>query len=433
MNKVAVINLGCPKNQIDAETMLGLMIEEGYQITHKPEQAEIIIVNTCGFIDKARKESIDQILNVAQYKDTGNCQQLIVTGCLSQRYHEELANELPEVDAFLGTGSVDKILDVLKSNQSLIGKPDIYDGLAESRRYYSTYPYAYLKIAEGCNNHCSYCVIPKLRGKLRSKKREQIISEANQMVKSGIKEVILIAQDTSQYGVDKSGTCQLPSLLSELDQIPGMGWIRLLYCYPDHINDELIEVLSKAKNVVKYLDIPLQHSHPEVLASMGRNRSGMPVRQLIETLRDRIPGISLRTTFIVGYPGETDEHFQHLLDFVTWAKFDQLGAFVYSKEAGTRAAEITNQVPGRIKARRYHEIMKAQQKVVLERNRSLVGQHFTVLIDGIKEGTAIGRSYRDAPEVDSNFLVPANGFKAGDFVNVKCTAFDGYDLVGVEE
>ena len=431
MANVAVVNLGCPKNQIDAETMLGLLLEQGYQITHRPEQADIIIVNTCGFIDKARKESIEQILTVAKHKETGQCRQLIVTGCLSQRYYNELNEELPEVDAFLGTGNVDKILDVISSNKSMIGKPEIYDGMAESRRKFSTYPYGYLKIAEGCNNHCSYCIIPQLRGPLRSKNRNQIFAEAQRMVQGGLKELILIAQDTSQYGVDHGGRSDLAGLLKDLEQIPGIDWIRLLYCYPDHITDELIDTLAESTKICGYLDVPLQHSHPDVLASMGRFRRGKPLRELIQSLRERVPGIALRTTFIVGYPGETDEQFQHLLDFVRWAEFDQLGAFVYSQEEGTKAAKMKGQIPGKIKAMRFHQIMQTQQKIVLERNSFLVGKEFTVLIDSIQDGKAFGRSYREAPDVDSNIIFPAQGLKAGDFVQVTCTGFEGYDLVGV--
>jgi len=411
--------------------MLGLLMEKGYQVTHLPERAEIIIVNTCGFIDKAQKESVNQILAMAKLKQTGQCRQLIVTGCLSQRYYEELSHELPEVDAFLGTGNVDKIVDCISNNQSLLGHPGMYDGLAETQRFISTFPHSYLKIAEGCNNCCSYCVIPQLRGPLRSKDRRQVITEASRMVEGGIREIILVAQDTSQYGIDLNGKSELPELLADLESVEGINWIRLLYCYPDHITDQLIEVMANANKLVKYLDIPLQHSHPDVLVSMGRNRKGKPGRDLIQSLRDRIPGIALRTTFIVGYPGETDEHFQHLLDFVQWAKFDHLGAFMYSKETGTRAAKILNQIPAKIKTQRYHQLMQVQQKIVLERNSHLVGKKLTALIDSVEEGQAVGRSYREAPEVDSVIFFPAKGHKPGDFVKITCTEFDGYDLMGV--
>lgn len=293
MDRVAVVNLGCPKNQIDAETMLGLLVEAGYQITHRPQQAEIIVVNTCGFIDKARQESVEQILAMAEYKHSGCCRQLIVTGCLSQRYYNELSQELPEVDAFLGTGNVDKILAVISSNETQIGQPDLYDGRAETRRLYSTFPYGYLKIAEGCNNWCSYCVIPQLRGRLRSKAPDQVVQEAKRMVEGGLREIVLIAQDTSQYGLDFSGSSQLPGLLQKLDQVDSIGWLRLLYCYPDHINDELLEIMTKSSKICNYLDIPLQHSHPDILMSMGRHH-GHSRGHLIEKLRTAVPDISLR-------------------------------------------------------------------------------------------------------------------------------------------
>jgi len=432
MDRVAVVNLGCPKNQIDAETMLGLLVEAGYQITHRPQQAEIIVVNTCGFIDKARQESVEQILAMAEYKHSGCCRQLIVTGCLSQRYYNELSQELPEVDAFLGTGNVDKILAVISSNETQIGQPDLYDGRAETRRLYSTFPYGYLKIAEGCNNWCSYCVIPQLRGRLRSKAPDQVVQEAKRMVEGGLREIVLIAQDTSQYGLDFSGSSQLPGLLQKLDQVDSIGWLRLLYCYPDHINDELLEIMTKSSKICNYLDIPLQHSHPDILMSMGRHH-GHSRGHLIEKLRTAVPDISLRTTFIVGYPGETEEHFQHLLDFVRWARFDQLGAFIYSKEEGTRAASMKAQVPGKVKARRYHELMQVQQEIVFQGNRQQKDRIFKVLIDSVRDGKAYGRSYREAPEVDSTIVFPAGNYKPGEMVSVRCTGYEGYDLVGVTD
>lgn len=431
MDKVAVVNLGCPKNQIDAETMLGFLIEAGYEITHQPQMAEIIIVNTCGFIDKARQESIEQILAMAEYKEKGHCRQLIVTGCLSQRYYDELRHELPEVDGFLGTGNVDKILTVVSDSSSFIGAPELYDGKAEVQRLYSTYPYGYLKIAEGCNNWCSYCIIPQLRGKLRSKPQAQILTEAQRMAQGGLRELVLIAQDTSQYGLDFSGRSQLPGLLQELDAIEEIGWLRLLYCYPDHINEALVSVLKNSLKICNYLDIPLQHSHPDILMSMGRNRGGMRSWELIDFLRSHIPDIALRTTFIVGYPGETEEHFQHLLEFVRWAKFDQLGAFAYSREEGTRAAGIKEQVPARVAARRYHELMQTQQQIVLNRSSEQIGKEFKVLIDGIEDGQAHARNYQQAPEVDGTVLFASGKHKAGDFVRIKCTGIKGYDLVGV--
>lgn len=433
MNKVAVVNLGCPKNQIDAETMSGLLQGHGYEITHLPQQAKIIIVNTCGFIDKARQESIEQILAMAQYKESGLCQKLIVTGCLSQGYFKELEQEIPEVDAFLGTGNVDKILDVIGDGKSRLVAPDLYDGQAEGQRLYSTFPYGYLKIAEGCNNWCSYCVIPRLRGRLRSKDKEQIYAEVRRMVQRGIQEIVLIAQDISQYGLDLSGKSELASLLMELEEIDGVRWLRLLYCYPDHIDDQLMDVLAGSNKIVPYLDIPLQHSHPDILKSMGRQRGALRERELIETLRHRIPNIALRTTFIVGYPGEEEEHFQHLLDFVRWAKFDQMGAFMYSREKGTPAAELPDQVPAQVAQYRYHQLMQAQQDIVFARNHRMVGEKFLGLVDGVEGSLAVVRTYREAPEIDSVVLVDADNLRPGTFVNIRCIGYEDYDLLGVIE
>lgn len=430
MDKVTMVSLGCPKNQIDAETMLGLLTERGYQITLQPEQADIIIVNTCAFIDQARQESITKILEMAEFKKSGKCRQLIVTGCLSQLHYQELARELPEVDAFLGTGSIEQISTVISSNKSIHQPPEHYRGCAETRRLFSTFPYGYLKIAEGCNHTCSYCIIPRLRGPLRSKDPGQIIAEAKKMAVEGIKEIVLIAQDTSQYGFDRTGKSELPGLLSALEQVEEIGWIRLLYCYPDHIGDDLIEIMAGARKLRCYLDIPIQHSHPDILYSMGRNPRATGGRPLIEKLRLRLPGIALRTTLIVGYPGETEEHFQHLLDFVRWAEFDQLGAFIYSKEDGTRAAKLPKQISSKTKARRYRLLMQAQQEVVRTRNLRLVGSRFQGLIDTVIDGRAVIRSYREAPEVDSVIFAQANGHQPGDFVNITCTGYQGYDLIG---
>lgn len=429
---IALVNLGCPKNQIDAETMSGLMAEEGYRIIADPSLASTIIVNTCGFIHEARQESIQQILAMAEYKKNGCCRRLLVTGCLAQRYLEELKAELPEVDGFLGTGNVDKIVQLLSGKSPLPAAPEEYDGKAESARLYSTFPYAYLKIAEGCNNWCSYCVIPQLRGRLRSKERSQVLAEAERMALSGIGEIILIAQDTSQYGIDFSGHSQLPELLKNLEEIDKIKRVRLLYCYPDHISDDLIQVIANSEKVLPYLDIPLQHSHPDILASMGRFRKGMDLRRLVEKLRESIPGIALRTTFIVGYPGETEEHFLHLMDFVAWAEFDHLGAFMYSREEGTKAARLKAQVPSRVKWQRFDELMRLQQDIVLRRNENMVGQRFTCLIDSVENGEVRVRSYREAPEVDSLIILrDARGYRVGDIVPITCTGIEGYDLVGV--
>ncbi|MTI94497.1 MAG: 30S ribosomal protein S12 methylthiotransferase RimO [Firmicutes bacterium] len=433
MKTVVVVNLGCPKNQIDAETMLGLMARAGYEITTRLEEAEVIIVNTCGFIEQAKEESINKILEVAEHKKHGCCRQLIVSGCLSQRYQKQLPELLPEVDAYLGTGSIEDILDVVESNASRLGRPSHYAGVAETDRMFSTWPYGYLKIAEGCNNRCSYCVIPRLRGRLRSKNLEQIVNEAKRMLEAGIREIVLIAQDCSAYGLDTSGRSQLVSVLQALETLPGEFRVRVLYCYPDHINDDLIDFLSQSEKVVRYLDIPLQHSHPEILASMGRSNRNTDVEQLVGKLRERITGIALRTTFIVGYPGETETHYQHLYDFAKRMKFAQLGAFVYSRERGTRAARLPDQVPNEEKQRRYNFLMQMQQRLVQANNQSMVDSVHRVLIDYVdsRRQIAQGRGYWQAPEIDNNIVIEASSLKAGTFVDVRVNGVNGYNLRGV--
>lgn len=428
--KVAIVTLGCPKNQIDAETMAGLLATAGYRLTPELATAEVIIVNTCSFIQKARQESIDRILALAEQKKTGLCRRLLVTGCLTQMHHRELAAEIPEIDGFLGTGSVDKILELVAGgNQTIMAPPAQYDGRAEVGRRISTHPYGYLKVAEGCNHRCSYCVIPRLRGPLRSKERGQVVAEATRLAELGRKEILLVAQDTSEYGFDLVGRSLLPELLAELEQIPKLNWLRLLYCYPEQIDDALIDAIGQSSKVCRYLDIPLQHSHPDMLASMGRPR-GHSSADLIDKLRRRLPGIALRTTFIVGYPGETAEHFQHLLDFVGETRFDHLGAFTYSREAGTRAASLGGQVPESVKRRRYHQLMSLQQRIVRAGNRRRLGQRYAVHIDSTAAGVAYGRSYREAPEIDSRIVLSTATCQAGDFVQVKITDFDDYDLMG---
>lgn len=429
---VALVNLGCPKNQVDAETMLGILARGGYQVTPRLEEAQVIIVNTCGFIGPAKEESIEKILEVAQYKEVGQCETLVVSGCLSQRYHKSLASSLPEVDLFLGTGQVDKIDVLLEGSASLVGKPDDYNSLAEEHRLFSTWPHGYLKIAEGCNNNCSYCVIPRLRGKLRSKDPHQVLREAQRLMAGGVKELVVIAQDISQYGLDYAGKSDLPSLLRQLDNLVGdKAWIRLLYCYPDHITTELLEVIAQAKSICKYLDIPLQHVHPEILGSMGRFRSRQDPLDLIAKIRRAVPEIALRTTFIVGYPGEREHHFQGMLDFVKAAQLDHLGAFIYSPERGTKAARLPDQVKRGEKSRRHALLMEAQQRIVFRRNELLVGRNLKVLVDGPQsQGLWIARSYREAPEIDSHVIVQGN-VSPGNFYQAEITGSNAYDLQGV--
>lgn len=428
---VALVNLGCAKNQVDAETMLGLLSQNGYTITTALDKARIIIVNTCGFIDRAKEESIGKIRQLIRYKTRGTCRRLIVTGCLSQRYHQQLARQYPQVDAFVGTGDVDNIVRAVAKKRSIVTRPANYDGRAETDRLVSTFPWAYLKIAEGCSNRCAYCVIPRLRGRLRSKPMEQILFEAARLTEAGYGEIVLIAQDTCQYGVDRVGRSQLPQLLQQLAQIKGIGRIRLMYCYPDHITDELITVLAQSENICRYLDIPFQHSHRDILAAMGRPTK-TDAGKLIEKLRRQIPGVALRSTVIVGYPGETEAHFLHLLNFVREARLDHLGAFTYSRERGTRAARLPHQVAAAVKNRRYRQLMRAQQAVVAAQNKELVGQSFAVLVDRVEQNTCYGRSYRQAPEIDS-LIIFKGQLCPGEKTMVKCTGCHGYDLLGVNE
>lgn len=429
MKKIAIVNLGCPKNLIDSETMAGLLAESGYSLVTQPERAETIIINTCGFIDSAKEESIDTILAMAEYKKEGACKQLLVTGCLAQRFYRELAQEIPEIDGIMGTGSIDRIGDLVAGQKLIMLPPNLYGGQAELKRRVSTTPYGYLKIAEGCNNNCSYCVIPVLRGRLRSKTLEQVVAEAGAMAAKGIKEIVLIAQDTSQYGVDISGKSQLPELLAALEAAPYQVRYRLLYCYPDHLTSALIKSFTALSKFSCYLDIPFQHCNPKILARMGRQTSPSP-RQLIEELRQHAPNISLRSTFIVGFPGESDAQFRELLDFIRWAEFDHLGAFMYSPEPGTPAGRMKNQIPQPVKKQRYHQLMSLQQQIVRRRNLSQQGKCFSVLIDYVQRGVAYGRSYREAPEIDSKIIFPASKWEPGDFVQVRCTGYQGYDLLG---
>lgn len=428
---VAMVTLGCPKNQVDAETMLGLLSRRGYAVTAHLDQAHIIIVNTCGFIDKAKRESWAAIAQLAQFKTRGCCRQLIVAGCLAQRYHRQLALMFPHVDAFVGTGNVDKIVQVVAKGRNALTRPRAYDGKADAARLVSTFPWAYLKIAEGCSNRCAYCLIPRLRGPLRSKPLEQVASEAQRLADEGYREIVLVAQDTSQYGVDITGRSLLPQLLRKLEALPAVGRIRLMYCHPDRITEELIGIFANATKLCRYLDIPLQHSHPDILAAMGRNNR-VEAGQLIADLRRKIPGIALRSTVMVGFPGETEDHFTHLLEFVKRAQLDHLGAFAFSPQRGTRAARMPRQVPEKVKSKRYRRIMLAQQANVAARNAALTGQVFEVLVDKVAQNTCYGRSCREAPEIDSLFIFEGK-LNPGETTKVRCTGYNGYDLLGVIE
>lgn len=443
--KIGVVSLGCPKNLVDSETMLGLIHEENYKITNDPSEAEIIIVNTCGFIESAKEESINTILQMAEYKKSGSCKYIIVTGCLSQRYAEELFNELPEADAIAGVEVYDEIGSIIKrvmNGERFImlerSKPDVIYTSKETflPRILTTPSYtAYLKIAEGCDNCCSYCAIPKIRGPYRSKPMEQVLKEAKALADNGVKELIVVAQDTTRYGEDlPGGKLLLADLLKELNKIESLKWIRVMYCYPNNFTDELIETFASLDKVCKYVDLPLQHASNRLLASMNRYDTREEVETLLAKLRKRIPGIVIRTTFIVGFPGETDADFEELKDFVERQRFENAGVFAYSQEEGTVAGAMPNQIPDEIKQERYHELMALQAQISEEIHKDTEGQTLEVLVEGIEEdgsGLHYGRSYREAPDIDGLVFIENPGdIKPGCFVKVNILQGFTYESVG---
>lgn len=443
--KIGVVSLGCPKNLVDSETMLGLIHEENYEITNDPSEAEIIIVNTCGFIESAKEESINTILQMAEYKKSGSCKYIIVTGCLSQRYAEELFNELPEADAIAGVEVYDEIGSIIKrvmNGERFImlerSKPDVIYTSKETflPRILTTPSYtAYLKIAEGCDNCCSYCAIPKIRGPYRSKPVEQVLKEAKALADNGVKELIVVAQDTTRYGEDlPGGKLLLADLLKELNKIESLKWIRVMYCYPNNFTDELIETFASLDKVCKYVDLPLQHASNRLLASMNRYDTREEVETLLAKLRKRIPGIVIRTTFIVGFPGETDADFEELKEFVEQQRFENAGVFAYSQEEGTVAGAMPNQIPDEIKQERYHELMALQAQISEEIHKDTEGQTLEVLVEGIEEdgsGLHYGRSYREAPDIDGLVFIENPGdIKPGCFVKVNILQGFTYESVG---
>lgn len=443
--KIGVVSLGCPKNLVDSETMLGLIHEENYEITNDPSEAEIIIVNTCGFIESAKEESINTILQMAEYKKSSSCKYIIVTGCLSQRYAEELFNELPEADAIAGVEVYDEIGSIIKrvmNGERFImlerSKPDVIYTSKETflPRILTTPSYtAYLKIAEGCDNCCSYCAIPKIRGPYRSKPMEQVLKEAKALADNGVKELIVVAQDTTRYGEDlPGGKLLLADLLKELNKIESLKWIRVMYCYPNNFTDELIETFASLDKVCKYVDLPLQHASNRLLASMNRYDTREEVETLLAKLRKRIPGIVIRTTFIVGFPGETNADFEELKEFVEQQRFENAGVFAYSQEEGTVAGAMPNQIPDEIKQERYHELMALQAQISEEIHKDTEGQTLEVLVEGIEEdgsGLHYGRSYREAPDIDGLVFIENPGdIKPGCFVKVNILQGFTYESVG---
>lgn len=433
--KVGMISLGCPKNQVDGEALLAKLAAAGYQIVNEIENSDVMIVNTCGFIEDAKREAIDTILEVAQYKEAGVISALVVTGCLAERYQDEILKEMPEVDAVIGIGAnadIVKVCDKALCGIQTSNYPNkCYLPIDDERVLSTPSHWAYLKIAEGCDNRCSYCAIPGIRGKFRSRKIESVVDEAKSLVNRGVKEIILVAQDTTKYGQDLYGEYSLDKLLKELVKIDGLEWIRLFYCYPQRITDSLIDVIANEDKVCKYIDIPLQHSDTTVLKNMNRVGDGNDYRALLDKMRKVIPDLALRTTFMVGFPGETDEQFENLCDFVKDMKFDKMGCFTFSPEEDTPAFDMDNQIDEDVKKRRQEVLMNAQYSITEASNKNRVGNVYKVIIDSFADGKYTGRSYMDSPEIDSGIIFTSNKkLNIGDFVNVKITDFDGYDLIG---
>ena len=434
--KVGMVSLGCDKNRVDAEIILGRMSEQ-YEITNNPKEADIIIVNTCGFIESAKQESIDTILEMAEYKKKYKCKMLIATGCLTQRYGKELQELMPEIDITLGVNDYEKInqyiMSFINNDEKLIEVNYSDQKINEGIRILTTKSHtAYLRIAEGCNNFCTYCIIPKIRGKFRSRDKESILKEAELLSKSGVKELILIAQDLTMYGTDIYGAQKLHELLSELSKVEGIEWIRLLYCYPEEIYDELIDEIANNKKVVKYLDLPIQHISNNILKLMARKTTKEAIIDKIETLRKRVPGIVLRTSLIVGFPGETEEDFNELAEFLQEYKLDNVGVFKYSQEEGTAAARMENQTPEEIKEVRERDLMLVQQQVAKEINELKIGNIYDILVEGHNGENYYGRSFEMAPEIDGVvFFESEEEVKIGSIVKVKITNCVEYDLMGV--
>ena len=436
--KILFISLGCDKNLVDSEVMLGLLEKRGYSMTDDEAEADIIIVNTCCFIGDAKEESVNTILDMSEYKKQGSCKALIVTGCMAQRYKKEIQEEIPEVDAILGTNSYDKILDAvdeaLAGHQmldcaDLVGLPEV-----DTDRILTTGGhYAYLKIAEGCNKRCTYCIIPSLRGNYRSFPMEKLVEQAQKLAEKRVKELILVAQETTLYGIDLYGKKSLHELLNRLCEIPEIYWIRILYCYPEEIYPELIETMKKQPKVCHYLDLPIQHCSDRILKRMGRRTTKADLVSIIENLRKAIPDICLRTTLITGFPGETEEEHKELLEFIDTMEFDRLGVFTYSPEEDTPAASFENQIPEEVKLDRKDELMEMQQEVAFDLAKEMEGRELAVMVEGkvADENAYVARTYKDAPGVDGYLFINTDEtLVSGDFVRVRVTGAHEYDLTG---
>lgn len=433
--KVLLISLGCDKNLVDSEVMLGLLNKAGHQLTNDETEADVIVVNTCAFISDAKEESINTIIEMGELKKTGKLKKLIVAGCLSQRYKDEIMKELPEIDVIIGATNYDKIVEAIGTDEESIVDDINYTPRPIAERIVTTNAsMAYFKIAEGCNKLCTYCIIPHIRGRYRSMPMDSLIASAEKLASDGIKELVLVAQETTLYGVDLYGEKKLPGLLTKLSEIEGIEWIRLLYCYPEEITDELIEVMATNPKICHYVDIPIQHSENAILKRMGRRTSREDIVELVGRLRAAMPDIAIRTTLISGFPGETQELHDGLVDFVDECEFDRLGVFTYSPEEGTPAAEYEDQVDGELAAKWRDEIMELQQEISYEKNQQMIGTTQKVLIEGylVDDDVYVGRTYRDAPGVDGIVFVSAPyELISGSFVDVKITEANEYDLTGV--
>lgn len=436
--KILFISLGCDKNLVDTEVMLGMLASRGYEMTNEEQEADIIVINTCCFIHDAKEESIQNILEMAEYKKNGSAKALIVTGCMAERYRQEILDEIPEVDEVLGTTAYDRILDAVDA--ALAGQHEVMTAdldalpLPETKRLVTTGGhFAYLKIAEGCDKHCTYCIIPKIRGNFRSVPMERLIKEAEELADQGVKELILVAQETTLYGKDLYGEKSLPKLLRELCKISGIRWIRILYCYPEEITDELIQVMKEEPKICHYLDLPIQHANDTILKRMGRRTSKQELIDIVQKLRKEIPDICLRTTLITGFPGETQEQHEEVMEFIDTLEFDRLGAFTYSPEEDTPAATFEDQIDEEVKENRQADIMELQQEIAFDKAEDMIGREVLVMIEGkvADENAYVGRTYRDAPNVDGLIFINTDvELISGDFAKVKVTGALDYDLIG---
>lgn len=434
-HKIHLISLGCPKNRIDGEIILKRLQDNGFDIVDEIESADAVIINTCGFIEDAKTEAIETILEAAEYKNAGIISAIIVTGCLAERYQDEILKEMPEVDAVVGIGANSDIVKICQ--KALCGvKTSIFPNkcylpLDDERIAQNGSHWAYLKISDGCDNRCSYCAIPSIRGAYRERTVESILNEAKELVSNGVNEIILVAQDTTKYGIKLYGEYKLSYLLKRLAEIDGLEWIRIFYCYPDKVTDELIETIANEDKVCSYIDMPLQHCNAEILKAMNRSGDYNSLKSLILKMKERIPDLSLRTTFMVGFPGETDAQFEELCRFVKEMKFDKMGCFAYSPEEDTPAVDFDGQIDDDIKKRRAEVLMDIQYTVTENANKARIGKTYKTVIDGFEDGVYYGRCYLDSPEIDSSIIINSDKeLKIGAFTDVKITDYNGYDLIG---